>query len=351
MQQVRQRSALRQATAREPAEMESEEDEPADGEYADALEGQLASQLPADPSLADYFGGHDLPVAHSAVRWHRSTLFQPVSCHYDPRLVGDALNGATVTKLEALALAQESAGLPQWASAYKHEACSLVPAISYVADLTAHLHSLAELVVQAVRARESLDSLGDLPQALVDAAVQSESVYQHLGERLGVVRKVSEAAVTDLEIFSRIYGREAHVVGAQSALEAGVDTRVIEGETRRLIAASASERKSAACGAARLAPQPPAPTSRQSFRAAAGAARSRRGTGSGPAQHARQPAQQGGPARPSGSAQQTADRARSPPPAARVQQGQPLQPAQPVPGKGKGGGRGAAHGGRGAARE
>ena len=170
------------------------DDDPADDEYADALEGQLASQLPADPTLADFFGGRDLPVRHTSVHWSRSELFQPVSCHYDPRLVGDALNGATITKLEALAVAQGAAGLPQWASTYKHEACSLVPAISYVADLTAHLRGLATAVAGAVRAHETLpSSLAELPQALVDAAIQSETIYQHLGERLGVVRKVSEA--------------------------------------------------------------------------------------------------------------------------------------------------------------
>ena len=274
---------------RRHAAVEDESDEdPADEDYADALEGQLASHLPADPSLADYFGGGDLPVPHTDVRWSRSKLFRPVSCHYDPRKVGDDLNGATMTQLEALAVTQEANGLPQWASTYKHEVCSLVPAISYVADLSAHLHGLAEKVVLAIRAHESLpSSLDELPQALVDAAVQTETIYQHLGERLGVVRKVSEAAVADLEIFSRIYGREAQVVGARSTLEAGVDARVLEGETRRLIAASASERKSAARGAAGLAPQPPPPPpSRQSFRASASAARARKRPGSGAAQPA-----------------------------------------------------------------
>ena len=65
-QRIRQ-GILRRERARQ--DEEDGEDEPADEEYAAALEGQLASQLPADPSLADYFGGHDLPVAHSAVRW------------------------------------------------------------------------------------------------------------------------------------------------------------------------------------------------------------------------------------------------------------------------------------------
>jgi hypothetical protein len=87
-------------------------------------------------------------------------------------------------------------------------------------------------------------------------AVQLQSVFAHLKERVDVLRATVRQGV-DVEILARLYDSEERVAGDRSELGAAVEARTLEGATRKMIAASASERVAAAAGSAHLTPRGP----------------------------------------------------------------------------------------------
>ena len=231
-----------------------------DEEYLGALDEQL-DQLEAAPdpekSLADRFGGHPLPLPHVARRWPRDVNFQPLTCHYHPALAGDRLNGGLVDQLTKIGEQQHAARQPEWGATYAYELRTLVSTCSYVADALEAQKSVCAAIITALRSGHSMPAgLESLPQDSLDMAVHLQSVFAHLKERVDVLRATVRQGV-DVEILARLYDSEERIAGDRSELGAAVEARTLEGATRKMIAASASERVAAAAGSAHLTPRGP----------------------------------------------------------------------------------------------
>ena len=236
-----------------------------DEDYFDALDEQL-EQLDAAPdpdkSLADRFGGHPLPLQHVARRWPRDVNFQPQTCHYHPSLAGDRLNGGLVDQLTKIGEQQHAARQPEWGATYAYELRTLVSTCSYMADTFEAQKSTCAAINAALRSGHAMPAgLESLPQDSLDMAVQLQSIFAHLKERVDVLRATVRQGV-DVEILARLYDSEERIAGDRSDLGAAVEARTLEGATRKMIAASATERVAAAAGSARLTPRGPPPRER-----------------------------------------------------------------------------------------
>jgi len=231
-----------------------------DEEYLGALDEQF-EQLEAGPdpekSLADKFGGHPLPLPHVARRWPRDVNFQPQTCHYHPSLAGDRLNGGLVDQLTKIGEQQHAARQPEWGATYAYELRTLVSTCSYMADTFEAQKLVCAAINSALRSGHSMPAgLESLPQDSLDMAVQLQSIFAHLKERVDVLRATVRQGV-DVEILARLYDSEERVAGDRSELGAAVEARTLEGATRKMIAASATERVAAAAGSAHLTPRGP----------------------------------------------------------------------------------------------
>ena len=319
-----------------------------DDEFFDALEAQLellAAPTTQEKTLADQFGGHPLPLAHTSPRWPRDQLFQGRTCHYHPRLAGDGVNGALVDKLTELGAAQLQARAPEWGTTYAYELRTLVPAVSYLTDAQAAALEMASSVTASARAGEPLDD--GLPQALVDLATQLASTRAHLIERVDVLRACGLQSDVDVEVLSRLYDSEQRVASESSQLGQAVSAMTLAGSTRKLVAKAADRMASASVGAGRLQPKGQPPTPRGGL--TLGRRQTRAGAGKGRPQR-------GGAARADGAAgqpnQEPGQQPRAPARPAAPQQGMPRPATPPPPPEGKGGrgaqgGRGTGRGGRG----
>jgi hypothetical protein len=342
-------------TAHAPA---ADEDD-GDVEYAEALDAQLdALELPAERELSEFFGGHPLPCPHEPRRrWKRDDNFESVTCHYHAGAAGDHLRGKFIDRLERLGEAQREAGSTEWGTTYAYELRTLLPACSYLVDAHAQSAQLARTAAHAVRVGHlDEDALATLPQQLVDVTEQLNSIFQHLKERVDVLHACERQSLVDVELMSRLYDSEERVAGDRSLLGAQVERMSLAGETRRLIARSATERAASSRGASLLTPHAAATRERAIFRAGqqqqsrrgqrGGQARTR-AAGSGQAARGQAgPAQQRAPA-PAPAQQQWQQQPRAAAAAPRPAANAP-QPA-PAPAKGAGQGRGNA-GGRGGGR-
>ena len=113
--------------------------------------------------------------------FRRDEDFQEISCHYDPALAGDARNAGLTKKLEKLQAKQEKAAedagekkvvVNQWATIYLYETKSLISGLSFQEDLAAYTDETARMVAEAIASGDSLDSVPELAQRLVDSAIQ-----------------------------------------------------------------------------------------------------------------------------------------------------------------------------------
>ena len=232
-------------------------------EYFDALDEQydlLTAAPDSEKSLADNFGGHQLPIQHRARFWPRNDNFQETTCHYHPAIAGDTLNGKLVDKLEALGAQQHAAKQPEFGTQYAYECRSLIAAISYLSDAFLQQQITVASVLDSLKDAGSMPAgLETLPQDSIDMAVQLKSTVSHLKERVDVLRAASRNAHVEVEILARLYDSEDRIAGDRSDLGAAVEARSLEGATRKMISQSASERVSAAIGASKLTPRGPPP--------------------------------------------------------------------------------------------
>lgn len=309
----------------------------------DAIDG-TGQAADASAQLGDAFTGHDTPLPHAELNpYERRRAFARRTNHYHPSRVGDPLSGGLVESLE------RQAAMPgrEVCSAYAYEVRSLIPALSCIFDLR---EALREQSLDLAAHQSTGAPLSARAAALaVDATVQCDAIYEHLGERLAIVRQVEQGSSTGIELLAQLYNREQAVTGARSKLEGRVEDMKTSRKASRLVTTEATEMARSSTVANRIMAMRPAPAGQSSFRAprqqrGAGAARARGGA------PAAQPA--AGGARPAGQARQ-----QQPPPQQQPRQ----QPAPPPPaaligdggpgrGGGKGGGRGGAPGGRGAGR-
>ena len=342
-------AAAKAAAARARAAVAVDVDED-DDDYFDALDEQL-EQLDAAPdaekSLAERFGGHFLPLPHVAKFWPRDANFQSMTCHYHPALAGDRLNGGLVDNLSKIGEQQRAEGKPEWGATYAYELRTLVATCSYVADAFAAQKSTCAALNTALRAGHAMPGgLEGLPQDSLDMAVQLQSIFSHLKERVDVLRAAARQSAVDVEILARLYDAEERIAGDRSELGAAVEARSLEGATRSMIAASAKERVAAARGASFLTPRGPPPRER----VGGGLQRSLR-------DRARrlQPAAAGGrapgapPTRPAGQQSQQQRTAAAPTAAPRPTSPGGSHPPAPNPSH-RGGSKGSCNGGRGSGR-
>ena len=122
------------------------------------------------------------PIPHyKRTGFRRDEDFQEISCHYDPALAGDARNAGLTKKLEKLQAKQENAAedagekkvvVNQWATIYLYETKSLISGLSFQEDLAAYTDETARMVAEAIASGDSLDSVPELAQRLVDSAIQ-----------------------------------------------------------------------------------------------------------------------------------------------------------------------------------
>jgi hypothetical protein len=332
-------TAAAAAAARARTVVDVDED---DDDYFDALDEQLELLRAApDPeqSLADRFGGHFLPLPHLARFWPRDFNFQTKTCHYHPSLAGDRLNGGLVDNLTKLGEQQRAARQPEWGSTYAYELRTLVSSCSYLADTLEAQRIICAALNTALRAEGALPAgLESLPQDALDVAVQLQSTFSHLKERVDVLRAASRQSAVDVEILSRLYDSEERIAGERSALGAAVESRSLEGATRSMISASAKERVAAAHGASNLTPRGLPPRERPGGGREPRSARDRA--------RRLQPAATGGRGAGTTRAATPAQAATPGPPRAQS------PGAPPAPAKGaKGAGRGANSGGRGGGQQ
>jgi hypothetical protein len=317
-----------------------------DDDYFDALDEQLellGAAPDPDKSLADRFGGHFLPLPHMARYWPRDFNFQTQTCHYHPSLAGDRLNGGLVDNLTKLGEQQRAARQPEWGSTYAYELRTLVSSCSYLADTLEAQRGICAALNTALRAEGALPAgLESLPQDALDVAVQLQSTFSHLKERVDVLRAAGRQSTVDVEILSRLYDSEERVAGERSALGAAVESRSLEGATRSMISASAKERVAAAHGTSNLTPRGLPPRERTGGGREPRSARDRA--------RRLQPAATGG--RGSGTQATAPSRAHAAPTPTTTPPPRATSPGAPVHAKGaKGAGRGTGTGGRGGGQQ
>ena len=336
-------AAAAAARSRAAAVVDVDED---DDDYFDALDEQLellGAAPDPDKSLADRFGGHFLPLPHMARYWPRDFNFQTQTCHYHPSLAGDRLNGGLVDNLTKLGEQQRAARQPEWGSTYAYELRTLVPSCSYLADTLEAQRRICIALNSTLRADGALPAgLESLPQDALDVAVQVQSIFSHLKERVDVLRAAGRQSTVDVEILSRLYDSEERVAGERSALGAAVESRSLEGATRSMISASAKERVAAAHGTSSLTPRGLPPRERTGGGREPRSARDRA--------RRLQPAATGG--RGSGTQATAPARASAAPAPTTTPPPRATSPGAPVHAKGaKGAGRGTGTGGRGGGQQ
>jgi hypothetical protein len=256
-------TVLAPAPAAPPApDVESEDDEELD-DLVDRLEGLDSAPV---TDISKVFGGHNLPVEFRPRNpFSRGVHFQSRTLHYDPQVVGDFVGAQLCSKFESISNKPGLEGM----QIYTFEARSLISGLSYAYDAREEARELAALAVSA-RADGTLPAdLAQLPARMLALAEQLQSMYQHGGERLAVLRKIAGGDTNDLAVFAKIYDREQERAGAECDLEVALNSHITSAESRTLTSITGRERAKAA--AAKYAPpkgQPPANPRRPSARGA-----------------------------------------------------------------------------------
>ena len=327
---------------------------PSSAEEGDALgEGDEAHDLldqleaigqPAEVSVAELFHAMPLPVPHDEYNpFERSRIFRSQSCHYVPKLGGDSLaQGSYDALLETTRLPGNiTVRTGAWAHSYIYELRSIVPALSYLHDLRASTSSAAADLAGAVADGTLPPTLAHLPQTLVDLSVQSDSIYEHLNQRLSIVNNLAMGAETELECLRRLFDRERRMAGQQSRVEQAISDQVVNKTTTALTSISSRRTAQERTFSLQLRSSPiPASGGQPSFR------RNPQGRGPAPAATGQRPAQ-----RHSGSPTQGATPRAQPPPSQNPSQlPTASQPTRAPTGKGARGAARGAGGARGGAR-
>ena len=320
---------------------------------ADAILERLDAMggIGEDVTFADLFRSRDLPCAHDSEEnpYPRGPRFRSTTCHYVPARVGDSLAGALYDDLAKFSAAESPVRVKEgaWAVPYMFELRSLFSSLSYVYDLRERARDLTTMLATADGEGAFMGTpLEDTPTRALALAVQADSIYEHLGERLSVIASVARGEEVETEILGKMYNQERRRAGAMSILEQGMHDTVTTKEITSLTAASARGKAKALTLAHSLRPQP-LPQS-QSFLWPGG---KRGGGGRGGGRGGRNSAAaaaSGGAATQWNPAPATAARAGTTSPTA-SRQTAPTSGWQPVKGGGKGGG-GAGKGGGGAGK-
>ena len=163
-------------------------------------------------SSGQLFAGWPTPLPHDPGNpFPRAVSLRHSTSHYDARTAGDSVHGALFT-LFNIPLGGETVNADGTLKArpsdgIRRELCTLVPACSYLFDVSAALD-------------EIIDRVGDRATraALRAVAVQVESVRQHLGERTDEIEKYGTGGPLGAAVFSPMYGNERSQTGARSRL-------------------------------------------------------------------------------------------------------------------------------------
>ena len=217
----------------------------------------------------------------------RTEQFRDKTLHYNPSLVGDLLSGGVLSEL-----------IKGGYTAGAYEIRSVVPAISYTFDLK---EFMGKTILQVLRLRDDGDHQAAATvaaESLIAMLGQTTSIYQHMLERMAVLRKLSKGQQHDLAIYNTMYDNEERATESRGVSEASVDAATAMGRTKCLIQMSARARAQAAVGGG----LPPTRTAAQKL--AARQAAKERAAPSGGAQHQQQrPAAQPQPQQPRPAAQ------------------------------------------------
>ena len=165
---------------------------------ADAELEEMMEQLEMDEGVdtfASAFKGHPTPVPFFEGEgrripnpYARSHAFRSRTAHYQPSVVGDGLQGALCTKLEAMGSGCEL---------YALEARSLVSTCSYTYDVWEELRTLTRTLAEAQADGMLNQEIAHLPRALTAVTVQTQSILEHLNERLDCLRQIAFGAADD----------------------------------------------------------------------------------------------------------------------------------------------------------
>ena len=204
------------------------------------LYGEETDSSSAAERITKLFGGHELPLAHDPNENVYPRGYGPharVTGHNRPQAMLDGGSSMLIDELRARA--REPGGAH--CAAYEYELRTLVPALSYLVDLEgAALHLASQLGV-ALQDGVLDPSFAPTVKLATDITVQARSTRQHLGERLDILRDVSEGDSAGVEVMAEIYGREAMRSGQMSDLGMAVRERTTALKATKLITAAAAQ--------------------------------------------------------------------------------------------------------------
>ena len=213
---------------------------------------RLGGGVGRDDAVGELFGGHVLACDYDSDNpFERKRGLQQRTSHYSPAAAGDTVHAELHRKLGA---------------ANQREVCTLLPSLSYMYDLCAHLERLEDAI------GDERDDPGDSRRALrlvheqVRAArLQAGSILAFGQERLDELESVGKGALEAAE-FDPLYGNERSQSGARSLLGQRLHESRVSRRHTRLGSAVAS------ADIARLKPKPPGASKRLSAAWAAAAA-------------------------------------------------------------------------------
>ena len=170
-----------------------------------------------DDSADALFGGYELFCAyHPSNAYPRSPQFQAATIHYDPGEVGDHHQAKLVTQLDQKNL-----------RANAKEVRTLVSTISYLIDMREHQRADAKGLAEHVA------RLGPLPGQLAEIHVrayasfrQTESIIQHLHERLALVKAIAFGSATNIALYEPMYENGALDGGTMGTTERRIHDKI-----------------------------------------------------------------------------------------------------------------------------
>ena len=165
---------------------------------------RLGGGVGRDDAVGELFGGHVLACDYDSDNpFERKRGLQQRTSHYSPAAAGDTVHAELHRKLGA---------------ANQREVCTLLPSLSYMYDLCAHLERLEDAI------GDERDDPGDSRRALrlvheqVRAArLQAGSILAFGQERLDELESVGKGPLEAAE-FDPLYGNERSQSGARSLL-------------------------------------------------------------------------------------------------------------------------------------
>ena len=194
-------------------------------ESADKLDNDELTELAdgletigiTDDSAGALFGGYELFCAyHSSNAYPRSPQFQAATIHYEPGEVGDHHHAKLVAQLDQKNL-----------RANAKEVRTLVSTISYLIDMREHQRADAKGLAEHVA------RLGTLPGQLAEIHVrayasfrQTESIIQHLHERLALIKAIAFGFSTNIALYEPMYENGALVGGTMGTTDRRIHDKI-----------------------------------------------------------------------------------------------------------------------------